>query len=132
MEPTVQLDAHAFAIIMRHCSMQAKVERAFFYNDEMRLLKIEPTLEYCHALLYASAHAPHWVCSIFSLYIYLLKRVRSFSFQVNGYQDTIFEAMAVIENAELVPTVETYNCIIYAFSEACEFSLHIIIEDLLS
>ena len=32
----------------------------------------------------------------------------------------------MLENAEIVPTVETYNCIIYAFSEACEFSIHII------
>lgn len=73
LEPTVTLDAHAFAIMMRHCSMQAKVERAFFYNDEMRILKIEPTLEYCHALLQASAHAPHWVrhAVYYSLSLYI-------------------------------------------------------------
>ena len=55
------------------------------------------------------------------LSIYLLKWLRHFFFKVNGYQDTIFEAMNVLENAEIVPTVETYNCIIYAFSEACAF-----------
>lgn len=70
MEPTAPLDARAFTIMMRHCSMQAKVERAFFYIDEMRSLNIEPTLELCHALLHASAHAPHWVDNTCSLYTF--------------------------------------------------------------
>jgi hypothetical protein len=42
--------------------------------------------------------------------------------KVHGYQETIFEAMNVMENAQIVPTVDSYNCVIYAFSEACELS----------
>ena len=97
LEPGLQLSLQSFTIMLRHCAHTRETERAFFYMDELRGLGHQPDVVAFTALLRACAGAPHWV---------------------NGYQDTIFEAMAQMEGAELIPTTETYNAIIYAFGKA--------------
>ena len=97
LEPNLDLSLESFTIILKLCAQTREVERAFFYMDEMRGLGIKPDVVAFVALFRACAGAPHWV---------------------NGYQDTIFEAMAMMEGAELAPTTEIYNAIIYAFGKA--------------
>ena len=60
-------------------------------------LNIEPTVEIFQNLIRASAEAPFWV---------------------NGYQDTIFEALRKMEGYELIPNDKIYGAIIYAFGRA--------------
>ena len=70
-----------------------------FYMDEMRVLGVVPDVDIFVSLFRACAMAPHWV---------------------NGYDDFIFDAMCRMEGAEIYPTTEVYNSVIYAFSRACD------------
>lgn len=79
------------------CVKTSRPERAFFYLDEMAALKLDPDLLTFKQLFRACAEAPHWV---------------------DGYHDVIFDAMFKMEGAEMAPTTEIYNTIIYAFSRA--------------
>lgn len=89
----------AFAVMLKHCSKTGEAERAMFYLDEMVCFDLKPNLDIFMSLFRACAEAPHWV---------------------NGYEDFIFDAMCKMEGAEIAPTVEIYNSIIYAFSRACD------------
>lgn len=93
----IALDKESFTIMMKHCAATGRVERAFFYLDEMRARGIEPDSTLFLSLFRACAEAPHWV---------------------NGYHDILYDAMAAMEGAELIPSTEIYNCIIYAFGRA--------------
>lgn len=97
LESNVPLTLEAFTVMLKLCAQTREVERAFFYMDEMRCTGVKPDTMAFTALFRACAGAPHWV---------------------NGYQNTIFDAMAIMEGAELVPTTEIYNAIIYAFGKA--------------
>jgi pentatricopeptide repeat protein len=93
----VQLNNASFVLMLKNCAANAEAERAFFLLDEMRMLKLEPDITVFNALFLAVGKAPHWV---------------------NGYGDYIFDAMAAMEGKEIIPTVQTYNNIIFAFSNA--------------
>ena len=97
MEPGLELDKDSFTLMLKHCALTSRAERAFFYVDEMRSLDLTPTIDTYRALIRACAEAPHWV---------------------PGYEDIIFDALYQIEGAELEPTVEIYDAIIYAFGRA--------------
>jgi pentatricopeptide repeat protein len=96
-EPGVELDTFSFAIMIKYCLLTQQPEKAFFYMDELRSIGLKPDLMTFQNLFAACATAPFWV---------------------NGYQDIIFEAMCLMEGAELLPNVEIYNSIIFAFSRA--------------
>ena len=83
--------------MLKRCSITKEAERAFFYMDEMKSLKVSPDVETFVHLFRACAEAPHWV---------------------DGYQDTIFDAMSRMEGAEIIPNTKIYNTIIYAFGRA--------------
>ncbi len=72
-------------------------ERAFFLYDEMKVLGNVPNEDLFAHLISACGTAPVWV---------------------SGYQDTIFDAMALMEGAELLPTRRIYNAVIKAFGKA--------------
>ena len=91
------LTKEAFDIMLKRCSKTKEVERAFFYMDEMKSLNVSPDIETFVQLFRACAEAPHWV---------------------DGYQDSIFDAMSRMEGAELLPNTKIYNTIIYAFGRA--------------
>lgn len=68
----VELDARAFSVMIRNCSMQRMVERAFFYFDELKCIGLEPTLEVFHSLFRACSTASHWVsllCIVTVVYV---------------------------------------------------------------
>jgi len=94
---SITLDNRAFRCALEICTRTGKAERAFFYMDEMRALKIEPELKTFNAFFRAVAEAPHWI---------------------SGYQDIIFDAMNYMEGAEMMQETSTYNAIIHAFSRA--------------
>lgn len=96
-EPGVELDTFSFSIMMKYCLYTQQPEKAFFYIDEMRSVGLKPDLMTFQNLFTACATAPFWV---------------------NGYQDIIFEAMCLMEGAELLPNTEIYNSIIFAFAKA--------------
>ena len=91
------LNLDSFHIMLRYCSKSFQAERAFFYLDELKSIKLQPTIETYVRLIRATAEAPHWV---------------------PGFNDIIFDAMSMLEGSELVPTVEVYNAIIHAFGKA--------------
>ena len=96
-EPSLSLTLEAFTVMLKLCAQTREVERAFFYMDEMRTRGIQPDAVAFAALFRACAGVPHWV---------------------NGYQNMIFDAMALMEGYELNPTVEIYNAIIYSLGKA--------------
>lgn len=93
----VKLTADAFASAITRCSRLGESERAFFLYDEMKIQRIEPNEDLFIALITAAGTAPHWV---------------------NGYQDTITDALCILEGNEFVPTEGVYNAVIRAFGRA--------------
>ena len=93
--PNLQLNNDSFVAILRYCSLTNQAERAFYVYVELKALDLTPDTRVFAALFRACAEAPQ---------------------HINGYQDTIIEAMCLMEGAELQPTTEVYNNIIYAFS----------------
>ena len=93
----IDLEPPAFSVMIKLCARTHNAERALFYVDEMKALKLEPDLHIFSALFRACAEAPHWV---------------------KGYEDIIYDAMCVMEGCELIPTAEIYNSIIFAFAKA--------------
>jgi pentatricopeptide repeat protein len=87
----------SYDIMIEQCEHQGRPERAFFLLDEMKTVSVEPDHVTFSRLFRACATAPHWV---------------------NGYQDIIFDAMCAIEGRELMPNVEVYNSVIFAFARA--------------
>ena len=84
-EEDISLTKEAFTTMLKQCAKTGQVERAFFYMDEMRAYDAEPDIRTYVLLFRACAEAPHWV---------------------DGYHDIIFDAMAKMEGAELMPTAE--------------------------
>ena len=95
----IELNKEIFNIMLKLCALTNQCEKAFFYYDEMKTLEISPDTYTFTALFRAAAEAPHWV---------------------NGYQNTIFDAMCSMEGAEILPTTEIYNSIIYGFARAAD------------
>jgi pentatricopeptide repeat protein len=96
-EDGVVVDVSAYEVMMQQCTQTYQVERAFNYLDEMRGSKIDPSVTIFEELFKCCGSAPHWV---------------------NGYQDTIFDAMALMEGAELLPSQKIYDNIIQSFGQA--------------
>lgn len=97
-DDNVDINAVAFAAMMQYCAKTDKAERAFFYFDEMKeAYKVEPTLEVFLNLFAACATAPHFV---------------------GGYESFIFDAMILMEAAEMPPTKSIYDQVIRAFASA--------------
>ena len=96
-EEDIEISREAFTVMLRYCANTGQAERAFFFMDEMRSRKLEPDAQTFLQLFRACAEAPHWV---------------------DGYHDIIFDAMSAMEGAEIKPTAEIYNTIIYAFARA--------------
>ncbi len=93
----VELTADAFSTMIWKCSRKSEVERAFFYFDEMKAVGVEPNEQVFANLIRAAGTAPAWV---------------------NGYQDTITDALCLIEGKEFMPTPKLYNNVIRAFGQA--------------
>ena len=96
-EPGLKLNEDSFAYMLKHATATRNHERAFWYMDEMKAVDIKPTLRIYNKLLRACAEAPVWV---------------------RGFEDTIFEAMAMMEGAEIEPNILSYQHIITAFGRA--------------
>jgi len=98
-EPGIQLNEDSFVHMIKHATQTRNAEKAFWYMDEMKasLVNVKPTLRIFNKLLRACAEAPVWV---------------------RGFEDTVFEAMAMMEGAEIEPNILTYQYIIYAFGRA--------------
>lgn len=93
----VDIDRNAFNHMFKYCAYKKEAERAFFYMDEMRVYNLEPDVHTFKAFFEAAGMAPHFV---------------------PGYQDTMFDAMAIMEGKELVPTNGIYESLIMAFAQA--------------
>jgi pentatricopeptide repeat protein len=88
-DDNVDINGVAFAAMMQYCAKTDRAERAFFYFDEMReAYKVEPTIEVFLNLFAACATAPHFVA---------------------GYESFIFDAMILMEAAEMTPTKNVYD-----------------------
>ena len=96
-EEGLDFSKEAFTQAIKLCINTKETERAFFYVDEMKAMDITPDADVFAALFRSCADAPHWV---------------------HGYHDIIFDAMCLMEGAELEPTAQVYNNIIYAFAKA--------------
>jgi len=88
-DDNVDINAVAFAAMMQYCAKTDRAERAFFFFDEMKeAYKVEPTIEVFLNLFAACATAPHFVA---------------------GYESFIFDAMILMEAAEMTPTKNVYD-----------------------
>ena len=96
-EDGVRAGVTAYEVMLQQCVQTYQVERAFNYLEEMRGGHIDLTAAVFEKLFRCCGSAPHWV---------------------NGYQDIIFDAMALMEGAELVPTAQVYDSIIHSFGKA--------------
>lgn len=96
-EDGVRAGVEGYEAMLQQCVQTYQVERAFNYLDEMRGSNVELTAGIFERLFDCCGSAPHWV---------------------NGYQDIIFDAMALMEGAELVPTPGVYNSVIRSFGRA--------------
>lgn len=95
----VTLNVEAYNTMLQHSIQTYNPERAFWYLEEMKgsLRKLTPSLETFAKLFRSCAEAPMWV---------------------NGFHDIIFEAMAIVEGAEVVANTQMYDSIIFAFGKA--------------
>uniref|UniRef100_A0A7S3GUE0 Uncharacterized protein n=1 Tax=Spumella elongata TaxID=89044 RepID=A0A7S3GUE0_9STRA len=93
----VAINHDGFHHMFRWCLHKGESERSFFYMDEMRVFGLEPTTTTFANFFRAASTAPHFI---------------------PGYQDTMFDAMAIMEGKELIPTAEVYESIIYGFGRA--------------
>lgn len=93
----VDIDREGFHHMFKYCAMKKEAERAFFYMDEMRVYNLEPNAQTFTAFFEAASMAPHFV---------------------PGYQDTMFDAMAIMEGKELMPTSAVYESLIMGFAMA--------------
>lgn len=91
--PNVQ----SYNVMVEQCEFRGQPERAFFLIDEMRLLDVAPTKQTFCKLIRACATAPVWV---------------------NGYEDIVSDALAMMEGQEIIPDVDVYNSVMYAFARA--------------
>lgn len=93
-----KLNVEAYNLMLQHCLQTYNPERAFLYFDEMKGIgrNIQPDAESYAKLFEVCGYAPMWV---------------------NGYQDIIFDAMALMEGAEFPPTTKIYNSIIKSFGQ---------------
>lgn len=91
------LTKEAFTLMLQLCAYTNRSERAFFHFDEMKALNIEPDTHVFVALFRAAAEAPCWV---------------------NGFQNSLFDAMYAMEGSDLSPTTDIYNSIISGFARA--------------
>jgi pentatricopeptide repeat protein len=90
----------SFEIVLNLCALTNQAERAFYVLDELRALGLSPDAKVFSALFRACAEAPH---------------------HVSGYEDTVEEAMCLMEGTEIYPTSEVYDSIIYAFSASGDY-----------
>jgi len=93
----VAINHDGFHHMFRWCLHKGESERSFFYMDEMSVFGLEPTTTTFANFFRAASTAPHYI---------------------PGYQDTMFDAMAIMEGKELIPTAEVYESIIYGFGRA--------------
>jgi pentatricopeptide repeat protein len=92
------LNVEAYNLMLQHCLQTYNPERAFLYFDEMKGIgrQIQPNSKSYSKLFEVCGYAPMWV---------------------NGYQDIIFDAMAIMEGNEFPPNTEIYNSIIKSFGQ---------------
>jgi pentatricopeptide repeat protein len=90
----LKFNIESFRLMLTQCFFKGEAEKAFFYYDEMKSFGIVPNERIFIPLIRAAARAPFWI---------------------NGYQDTIVDALIAMENHEFVPDTTTYNEIIYAW-----------------
>lgn len=90
-------NVESYNIMVEQCEFRGQPERAFFLIDELKLLDLKPSKETFCKLIRACSTAPVWV---------------------NGYQDIVSDAMAIMEGQELMPDVEVYNSVLYAYARA--------------
>ena len=93
--PDLQLNNESFISILKYCSMTNQSERAFYVYDEMKALDLNPNAAVFAGLFKACGEAPQYV---------------------NGYEDTVEEAMCLMEGCEIFPTSEVYENILHAYS----------------
>lgn len=92
---SIQLNAASFQHMIHYSAVRGEVERAFFYFDELKSLNITPTIEVFCQMIQASARAPYWV---------------------SGYEESISDALFLLESHQVYPDVRIYNEIIQAYS----------------
>lgn len=93
----VELDNEAFQLVLQCCSHTSQSEKAFFLIDEMKSLSIRPTEETLVQFLRAVATSPFWV---------------------NGYQNSVTDALCVVEGFEQLPSVSLYNAVLFGYGKA--------------
>ena len=93
--PDLQLNNGSFEVMLALCAKTNQSERSFYVLDELRALGLTPDAAVFSALFRTCAEAPH---------------------HISGYEDTVVEAMCLMEGTEIYPTTDVYNNVIYAFS----------------
>lgn len=93
----VEIELDAFHHIFDYCLMNNNGERAFNFWDEMAVYNLQPTHLTFNKFIRAVGVAPHFI---------------------PGFQDILFDAMALVEGQEMVPNALVYEAIILGFSKA--------------
>ena len=94
----VAIDTAGFSHMFRYCAQNGMAERAFFFMDEMtKCYGLEPSHATFKAFIEAAGTAPHFI---------------------PGFQDTLFDAIALMEGKEIVPDAGIYEAVISGFSKA--------------
>ena len=96
-EPDLSLDNQSFHLMLKFYEFTREAERALWLLDEMKSMKLIPTIETFNQVIRTCAYAPMWA---------------------DGFEDIIDDVLKMVEGAEIAPNVETYNCLIHAFGQA--------------
>jgi pentatricopeptide repeat protein len=94
----VEIDHDGFHHMFNYCLMNGQSERAFFYYDEMtQSYNLDPTLRTFKLFFEAVGTAPAFV---------------------PGYQDTLLDALAIMDGKEMIPDAGVYEAVIGGFAKA--------------
>lgn len=95
---SVDIDHDAFHHMFSYCLMNGQAERAFFYYDEMtQAFDLAPTLRTFKHFFEAVGTAPAFV---------------------PGYEDTLLDALALMDGKEMIPDAGVYEAVIGGFAKA--------------
>lgn len=95
----VDLNVESFNITIQSHAFRGEVERAFFIYRELHVWKLVPDTTTFVMLLHAAARGPWWV---------------------KGYENIVYDAVELMEQAEFAPNVDIYNAIISAFGSSAD------------
>jgi pentatricopeptide repeat protein len=96
-EQGVLIELEAFHLAFDYCKLNNNAEKSFHFWEEMRVYGHEPTVQTCARFLRSVSVAPHFM---------------------PGFEDMVFDAMALVEGKELVPDAQVYDAIITCFALA--------------